>query len=714
MVSGTELQSIAEACRILLEPEQVTELRILGSSRGVISGYFTDFDKLATAAQRWNGKASIYMMVSRVNPALLARANHHLVEYAKHTTSDSDIERRQWLLLDFDPHRPAGISSTDAEHEQALLRASECVEWLRSLGLRAIITADSGNGAHILVRIDLPNDAASRLLVKRCIEAVALRVSDEAVAVDMTVYNAARIWKVYGTVACKGDSIPERPHRLARILEVSDDLTPTPRELLEQLAALVPEEPTTERQSDHNGSIFNLDEWITERGLDVIGPHPWGSGRKWVFLTCPWNSDHTNRSAYLLQFASGAIAAGCHHSGCAGKGWRNLRNKVEPGWRARCASHGGAGSGQEGERPLQWYTIGQLREETSAEIHYLVDGLLAESSLSVIGGKIAVGKSTLARTLARCVMPGGKLFLGRPTKHGAVLYVAPEESKHGVMKDLEALGFTDADPLHLCFASSPDVLEQALAKMEETQAVLVIFETIFRVLKIRDANDYAEATQKLDPILALARKTAAHVLFTHHLGKTDREYSLDSLLGSTAIGGTPDTRIILKRKGDLRTIEVIQRYGKPLSETVLEFDSETKFIRIGRPKAEHDENLVQDAILECLKAQEEDQEKGQPLDEKQINEEVEGRNAHKRTALRSLVKDGQVEKLGKGGRKDPFRYRLKASRFSCPDVPEYMWGHGDKNPQNGATPQKDSSDSCPQESEPFVDSLENRGQESQK
>jgi putative DNA primase/helicase len=232
----------------------------------------------------------------------------------------------------------------------------------------------------------------------------------------------------------------------------------------------------------------------------------------------------------------------------------------------------GRDSGKNTSSLLQWYTVGQLRSETAAEMNYLVDGLLAQSSLSIIGGKIAVGKSTVARTLARCVMPGGEPFLGRTTKHGAVLYVAPEESKHGVMQDLQALGFTDADPLFLCFASSPDVLDQVLVKMQETQAVLVIFETIFRVLKICDTNDYAESTQKLDPILALARQTAAHVLFTHHLGKADREYALDALLGSTAIGGTPDTRIILKRKGDLRTLEVIQRYGPPLPETVLEFD----------------------------------------------------------------------------------------------------------------------------------------------
>src|SRR3989442_8324348 len=198
-------QFITESFRLLLPPGAVTELRIPNTPRGTVSGHFSDFNKLAAEAGRWSGKApGIYFTLNPVNTALLARAHNRLVEHAKQTTSDTDILRRCWLPLDFDPIRPAGISSTDAEPAAALARARECVAWLHSLGFTAVIFADSGNGAHALVPIDLPNDAASTTLVKRCIEAVALRFSDDIVAVDLGVYNAARIWKVYGTLACKG------------------------------------------------------------------------------------------------------------------------------------------------------------------------------------------------------------------------------------------------------------------------------------------------------------------------------------------------------------------------------------------------------------------------------------------------------------------------------------------------------------------------------
>jgi replicative DNA helicase len=94
---------------------------------------------------------------------------------------------------------------------------------------------------------------------------------------------------------------------------------------------------------------FDLESWIAAHGLEVAGPEPWKGGKRWVFLTCPWNSAHTNKSAYVVQLPNGVIAAGCHHNGCNAKNWRDLRDQVEPGWSsagqgaaAAEASRGGA------------------------------------------------------------------------------------------------------------------------------------------------------------------------------------------------------------------------------------------------------------------------------------------------------------------------------------------------------------------------------------
>ena len=216
-----KVAQIKRALDILFQPGDVVELRCLNTHKGTISGYFNDFNKLAQEAAKLSGKVpAVYVTLNPVNPDLLARSANRIKAYARETTADKDILRRRWLPLDFDPVRPAGISSTDAEHEAALTRAREVREWLRGQGWPEPILADSGNGAHLLYRIDLPNDEDAARLVKGCIEAIAFKFADERINVDLTPFNAARIWKLYGTLCCKGDNLPERPHRLARLLEV--------------------------------------------------------------------------------------------------------------------------------------------------------------------------------------------------------------------------------------------------------------------------------------------------------------------------------------------------------------------------------------------------------------------------------------------------------------------------------------------------------------
>jgi hypothetical protein len=217
----SQLLEIRRALELLCEPGEVYELRMLGTGKGTISGYFDNLDKLALDAARFCDDChpeGIYLTINPVNRALLSRSANHCISYVRHTTSDRDVLRRRWFPLDFDPVRPAGISSTDEEHEAALARARKAQELLASMQFPSPVLADSGNGAHLLYRIDEENDDLARERLKRCLDALALKFDDDKVKVDKTTFNAARIWKLYGTIARKGDSLPDRPHRLARIL----------------------------------------------------------------------------------------------------------------------------------------------------------------------------------------------------------------------------------------------------------------------------------------------------------------------------------------------------------------------------------------------------------------------------------------------------------------------------------------------------------------
>ena len=105
-----------------------------------------------------------------------------------------------------------------------LAKADEVARWIAGLGFPEPVRADSGNGAHLLYRIDLPNDEAATALVKSCLATLDALFSDERVTVDTANFNAARIWKLYGTVSRKGDNTPDRPHRRSRILSAPDEL----------------------------------------------------------------------------------------------------------------------------------------------------------------------------------------------------------------------------------------------------------------------------------------------------------------------------------------------------------------------------------------------------------------------------------------------------------------------------------------------------------
>src|SRR5262249_17201307 len=283
---------IQRTLKLLYNPGDIAELRVLHTSgSGTVSGYFNDMEKLANAAIQWSGQApGVYVTINPASPDLLARSNNQTKRWVKQTTSDREVTKRRWFVLDLDPVRLSGISSTDFEHEQALLRATDCTKFLRQRAFpeNSIIIADSGNGAHVLVRIDLPNDEESTQLVRRCIEAAAFLFGDDQVSVDLTVYNPARIWKLYGTMACKGDSTKERPHRLAKLLLVPQQIIPAPLEILKKLAAMGPEQPKLNANRTSQHKSFDLARWIDKYKLDVQGPYAWNNGRKWIFHTCPW------------------------------------------------------------------------------------------------------------------------------------------------------------------------------------------------------------------------------------------------------------------------------------------------------------------------------------------------------------------------------------------------------------------------------------------
>jgi hypothetical protein len=129
-------------------------------------------------------------------------------------TADTEVTHRQWLLIDIDAIRPAGMSSTDEEKEQAKQVACDVYSRCVDLGFESPLVADSGNGWHICYPIYLPESPTIKQAIKSLLLALGVAHDSPHARVDRGVFNASRIWKLPGSVARKGVATPDRPHRL--------------------------------------------------------------------------------------------------------------------------------------------------------------------------------------------------------------------------------------------------------------------------------------------------------------------------------------------------------------------------------------------------------------------------------------------------------------------------------------------------------------------
>lgn len=346
----TDKESIIAALKLWFRKDDVFEIRVLDATTSewmrphMESGYF-DYEHITDAAEaigKLRSYRGAYATVNPVNPDLLARACNRLRGITREaTTADTDILSRRWLLIDCDPKRVSGVSSSDPEHEAAISMACKIRAGLSASGWPDPILIDSGNGAQMMYRVDLP--VADGDLVQRCIAGIAT-AGDDKVDVDLTVFNPARIWRIPGTMNCKGDDVKTRPHRMAQILSVPEKfgiVTPEQMETAASWKSAATAEQTTSLPSGgaqetsslpiREVSEFNLDDWIARYCPELGAPQVWKDGRKWVFPVCPFNDAHRNRSAVLIQQSNGAIAFRCHHNSCTGNDWFKLRELREPG-----------------------------------------------------------------------------------------------------------------------------------------------------------------------------------------------------------------------------------------------------------------------------------------------------------------------------------------------------------------------------------------------
>lgn len=395
----------------LIKNNGLTEVRVIGQK--TLSGYFKDVDNLVNHLKRFDAD-NIYFVMNDINDGCYSRSQSEKIEIAKNTTSDNDITARRWLLIDIDPKRPAGVSSSEEEKQKAKETGNKVFKFLRDVGFSAPVSADSGNGYHLLYNIYLGNTPENAQLVKSVLSVLDMFFSDSGADIDTSVFNASRITKLYGTMARKGRSTKERPHRESKILHAPDEIKSTDVSLLRKVADMMPKPPERSRSNNYGQDVFDLDRFIHSHGINAKSVESYQGGQKYILDHCLFNPEHKGKDAAIFKLSNGALGYKCFHNSCSDKTWKDVRDMFEPdrykSSREFTRSEPRDKTPQKTDgRGDKFLTMGKIKKIDRSQLVYMRSHFLEldkkivgflKGELSIWSGVNASGKSTILGQIA--------------------------------------------------------------------------------------------------------------------------------------------------------------------------------------------------------------------------------------------------------------------------------------------------------------------------
>jgi hypothetical protein len=286
----------------------------------------------------------------------------------------------------------------------------------------------------------------------------------------------------------------------------------------------------------------------------------------------------------------------------------------------------------------------------------LIDGLLPSGGTSLLVGKPKVGKSTVGRSMLYSAATGTQ-FCGRGVQRGLGALLAFEDHRAQLRDAMRAMNFAgDEQVLIFAGAAPADPLAWLHHLVRTHRPALLIVDTLNRLLRIADLNDYSVVDRAIAPITDLARESGTHILLVHHASKSKRGADVDAVLGSSAIAAAVDSVLVLDRRGDTRTLRCSShRYGTGLPETTIAIDPRTGRINAAEAPVDRQRDIIE-RILELLSGHE-------TLTQSEIRESIRGDHGRITPAIRAAVSDGRIKRSGSGGKGDPYLYsKIHADR----------------------------------------------------
>jgi hypothetical protein len=380
--------------------------------------------------------------------------------------------------------------------------------------------------------------------------------------------------------------------------------------------------------------------------LKVAFKAPWRQGgTKWILNPCPWNPDHTDKAAYIVQLATGAISAGCHHNGCAGNGWQELRQLLEPEGAGFVSAPREINVRNE---TLDLHTWADFVATDHGSAPFTIEGIAPDAGLVAFHGRGKGGKTTLVIHASRAIAVG-KPFLDRATTQKPVLYLNYEMG-FAYLKELLNAGGPCPEEAYIVNRPEP-VLQiatiEALMQRVGKPGVMVIdsFRGAFRLAGDAE-NSAGGAGLILRNIQDVAVRNKWLVIVVHHSNRGSRE-GTDGVSGTSDWIAAPDV-IWTWARPDKTKPGVLHIEGRmpPVDPLAVDLAPE-KCVFLGSVE-ESQKETDNEAILTAVT------EEGQSPD---VIAEMIGRPVGTvRTRCAALFKSGRLNRAGEGKPRHPYLY----------------------------------------------------------
>jgi len=151
---------------------------------------------------------------------------------SKTSFGNTDFKEPNGVLIDVDTVRKAGTSATIQMVSVSEKIVKKIEKLWKDLGINNYLVAFSGNGMHIILHGDFKN--YPNTFRKKLLEALASEFDEPEAKIDTVTHDAARLTKLYGCMATKGDPTEETPHRQSYIVSIHEDKKPNDLSKLNQ------------------------------------------------------------------------------------------------------------------------------------------------------------------------------------------------------------------------------------------------------------------------------------------------------------------------------------------------------------------------------------------------------------------------------------------------------------------------------------------------